>query len=47
MYRVEQFLETVVMGTLVTPEEYLGKLLNLCQVGGCIYSSCWYTLYAS
>ena len=29
--RVQEFLEPVVMGTLVFPDQYLGKLLKLCE----------------
>ena len=32
VYTVEEFREPVVLGTLVTPDEHLGKLLALCQV---------------
>ena len=32
VYTVEEFREPVVLGTLVTPDEHLGKLLSLCQV---------------
>ncbi|CAI8034512.1 Translation factor GUF1, mitochondrial [Geodia barretti] len=31
VYTVEEFREPVVLGTLVTPDEHLGKLLSLCQ----------------
>ena len=36
---VEKFLEPVVQGTLVTPNEYLGKLLTLCQVSSALYGT--------
>ena len=32
VHHVQEFYEPVVVGTLVTPDDYLGKLLQLCQV---------------
>lgn len=40
---VEAFYEPVVLGTLVTPNDYLGKLLTLCQVFLCAHIQQLYT----
>ena len=32
MHTVREFLEPMVLGTLVFPDEYLGKILKLCEV---------------
>ena len=32
MHTVREFLEPVVLGILVFPDEYLGKILKLCEV---------------
>lgn len=30
---VVEYLEPVVLGTIIMPDEYIGKILSLCQVG--------------
>lgn len=30
---VSEYLEPTVLGTIVTPHEYIGKIIVLCQVG--------------
>lgn len=30
---VSEYLEPTVLGTIVTPHEYIGKIITLCQVG--------------
>lgn len=30
---VSEYLEPTVLGTIVTPQEYIGKIIVLCQVG--------------
>lgn len=30
---VSEYLEPTVLGTIVTPQEYIGKIITLCQVG--------------
>lgn len=30
---VSEYLEPTVLGTIVTPHEYIGKIISLCQVG--------------
>lgn len=30
---VSEYLEPTVLGTIVTPPEYIGKIITLCQVG--------------
>lgn len=30
---VVEYLEPIVLGTIITPDEYIGKILTQCQVG--------------
>ena len=30
--KVEEYLEPYVLGTMILPEDYLGKVMTLCQV---------------
>ena len=39
--KVQEFLEPVVMGTLVFPDHYLGKLLKLCEASPNLGEEMW------
>lgn len=32
-HSVSEYLEPTVLGTIITPQEYIGKIIVLCQVG--------------